>query len=379
MSNFAVMPLIDYQNTCDAIREKTGTTDLVKSGEMAKKIMGISGGDYSKGYQDARQSFWHALQQGGNRTNYEAFFLGSYWTDNSFKPIYDLNPTAVKQMFYSSPITNLKQLLIDCGVVLNTSKADYFTQMFQQAKVTHLPIIDMSNATNVTQFCSYTPVVEIEKIISHKNIPWNNSFFQCSELTEIRFEGEIGSNGLSFADSKKLSRESLLSIVNALKDFSAENTIINDLTLTQETPSILCEYTLTPGKTYITSFKDVMENGESGEFVPTYNDFSAVAENINVYGVGEKLGVHYIVDVWAAPDDYTFNLVIYQEGNQLKELRYLENKQTGEISLNGQAGDRICVKVKADSSYAITLGATNLNKLTEQEKAVATKKGWILQ
>lgn len=41
MSYVAVMPYEDYEAACDAIRIKTGTSDLIKSGEMAGLINGI--------------------------------------------------------------------------------------------------------------------------------------------------------------------------------------------------------------------------------------------------------------------------------------------------------------------------------------------------
>ena len=37
-----IMPGADYQDACDAIREKTGGTDLIKSGEMGGLIRGTS-------------------------------------------------------------------------------------------------------------------------------------------------------------------------------------------------------------------------------------------------------------------------------------------------------------------------------------------------
>lgn len=45
MADYAVMPKADYLDACDAIREKTGSTDVIKSGEMGAKIRAISGSD----------------------------------------------------------------------------------------------------------------------------------------------------------------------------------------------------------------------------------------------------------------------------------------------------------------------------------------------
>ena len=41
MADYAVMPKADYLDACNAIREKTGGTDVIKSGEMGAKIRAI--------------------------------------------------------------------------------------------------------------------------------------------------------------------------------------------------------------------------------------------------------------------------------------------------------------------------------------------------
>lgn len=47
MTDYVIMPKADYQGACDAIRAKTGKTDLIKSGDMATEIeeMQTGGGD----------------------------------------------------------------------------------------------------------------------------------------------------------------------------------------------------------------------------------------------------------------------------------------------------------------------------------------------
>lgn len=45
LTEMVLMPGADYQAACDAIREKTETTDLIKSGQMADAIRGITGGN----------------------------------------------------------------------------------------------------------------------------------------------------------------------------------------------------------------------------------------------------------------------------------------------------------------------------------------------
>ena len=48
MADYAVMPKADYLDACNAIREKTGGTDVIKSGEMGAKIRAISGSEEKK-------------------------------------------------------------------------------------------------------------------------------------------------------------------------------------------------------------------------------------------------------------------------------------------------------------------------------------------
>jgi hypothetical protein len=44
LTNYVLMPGADYQAACDAIRAKTGKSELIKSGELASEISGITGG-----------------------------------------------------------------------------------------------------------------------------------------------------------------------------------------------------------------------------------------------------------------------------------------------------------------------------------------------
>ena len=45
MDDYVIMPQADYQDACDATREKTGGTELLKSGELGAAIRGIQTGD----------------------------------------------------------------------------------------------------------------------------------------------------------------------------------------------------------------------------------------------------------------------------------------------------------------------------------------------
>ena len=42
MAKYAVMPEADYQDACDAVREKTGRAEAIKSGDLGAQIRNIN-------------------------------------------------------------------------------------------------------------------------------------------------------------------------------------------------------------------------------------------------------------------------------------------------------------------------------------------------
>lgn len=202
---------------------RTGYQAGFEKGSYEGHEAGMNTG-YETGLQAEYDRFWDVYQQNGERLSYSCAFCGAGWTDETFRPKYDLTATNVSQMFREAKLTDLKNALKESGVALDTGSAAYFTQFCQLSDVTAVPVLDMRGATNTTQAFGYTPVEEIEKLIVSAQTPWSNTFISCTKLREIRFEGEIGTDGLSFANSKQLSYESLMSVIGCLKDYSAEET-----------------------------------------------------------------------------------------------------------------------------------------------------------
>ena len=76
---------------------------------------------------------------------------------------------------------------------------------------------------SLSYYAYKSPLIEsIEVIRIAEDTTFNNSFTGCTALKEVRFEGVIGQNGLSFADSPNLSVESMLNIIDCLADYSAD-------------------------------------------------------------------------------------------------------------------------------------------------------------
>lgn len=210
--------------------EKGYTEGEVKGfadGETVGYNKGYADGElvsYDKGHADGVKSeydrFWDVFQNYGNKTDYAGAF--KYWEQEIFKPKYSfiLAPYGPTQMFQYSYITDIITPLKERGLVLDTSGCSGFTQMFQGAKVEHIPTLDLRKANNTSyMFGSGCKVVTIDKLIVSETTPLNQSVFDGSQLENITFEGVIGSD-VSFSYCKKLTYESLMSIINALKDFS---------------------------------------------------------------------------------------------------------------------------------------------------------------
>lgn len=187
--------------------------------------------DYETGRLTEWAEFWDSYQDNGNRTDYTYGFVGPGWTDTTFKPKYDLRPVTALEMFENSVITDLKNILENMGVALNTNSATDVAMMFYNSKITHIPVIDMSGLTedntgSIFEHCY--DLIEVEKIILPKeDVSWNaNGWFgttssnsAASNLEEIRFEGVISSN-FDISMCPKLSHDSLTSIISCLKDIS---------------------------------------------------------------------------------------------------------------------------------------------------------------
>lgn len=178
---------------------------------------------YQQGIADGRQAeydlFWDVYQQNGQRTKYSYAFAYDGWTDETFKPKYDIVIVGnnASGMFHTSSITDLKQILLDAGVKLDFSQCTFLLQTFQSSSITHLPEIDARKATNTSYMCgSDCKVVTIDKLLVSETTPLQTTFDWCRNLENIVFEGTIGQNvDLHWSP---LTKASIESVIAALSD-----------------------------------------------------------------------------------------------------------------------------------------------------------------
>lgn len=224
-----------YKSIADTIREKANTKTIYKPENMASGVNEV----YDKGRTDEWSEFWDAFQLNGTRADYIRTFSGAF-SNETFKPKYDFKPTGnCEYMFYNVQIVgNFKGLLENCGVVLDTSKANSVLGLFNNAwEITHLPEISFESATATDAriqgvFMGCYDLVSIDKVIYPTDVyrPTTNTFQSCRSLTHLRIGGVIGNNfNVSWSP---LDVESVKDVMLHLKDYSTDTENKGKYTLT---------------------------------------------------------------------------------------------------------------------------------------------------
>lgn len=171
--------------------------------------------------------FWEAYQHSGQRENYEGGFAGNGWTDETFKPKYNIVPSNMYTCFRKSNITDLVTALESRGVMLDAASANNMQYAFYSSAFTRIGVIDCSNVANASLFtqcfASCTKLVTIDKLkLATTSGTFSGVFDNTPMLENITIEGEISRNGLNFNSSVKLTHDSLMSILGALADYSED-------------------------------------------------------------------------------------------------------------------------------------------------------------
>ena len=198
---------------------------------------------YNSGRKAEYDAFWDAYQD-ASAVDCGSRFSGRGWNDRTFKPKYNIPNNApyissFNRLFANCGITDLAQILNDCGVKLDFTQVTRTDQMFYWATwLTRVPELDLRNVTMTnSMFSTAISLVTIEKLIVSANTPFDNAFFDCQALENIVIEGELAYPNISFAQSAKLSKDSMKSIIDALSDKVSGN-----YTLTLSTDAVYKEF-----------------------------------------------------------------------------------------------------------------------------------------
>lgn len=178
---------------------------------------------FEAGKQAEYDRFWAAHQNFGKKDVYGYAFSGKGWTDETFKPKYNIVPTGAGYIFSGSGIVDLIGCLERCGVAIDFSKCTNFSYMMSNGcSIKHFPVIDLSASAGFQDGFRYAGSLESGSLVNVKPThTWSNAFANCSGLVDITFSGTIGKS-ISFAQSSKLSTASVQSIIDALADLTGQ-------------------------------------------------------------------------------------------------------------------------------------------------------------
>lgn len=201
----------------DAIRDRTGGTEKMGLDQMAAGVEQV----YVSGKQAQEDAFWDAVQANGTRYNYNRGFCGYTWTDENFKPRYDIRPTAYSgfyNCFAWSSVTDLVGILERQGVTLDTSGCSGdMGGAFSNSAITNVPVIDATKADTIAHLFAYCSALKrVEGLIVSPSTAFSYAFAFCTALEHVLFGGTVGQNGLDLKECTKLDKASIESIVNAL-------------------------------------------------------------------------------------------------------------------------------------------------------------------
>lgn len=184
-----------------------------------------------KVYEAGKQSFHDDYQQGGIRTDYSCAYAGAGWTNDTFKPKHNIQPTNAYMMFRGSAITgDLVEILDELDVILDFSKTANTQYLFSVSSFSRIGVIDITSSTNSIRADSLvnncTNLEIIDKIIIDDTKPVfnKNSFLRCPNLKYVGFEGLI-IDSLDFSTSPLLTDECVQGIIDHLATVATQQTL----------------------------------------------------------------------------------------------------------------------------------------------------------
>lgn len=197
------------------IRAKTGKTEKLTLDAIADSVEQI----WQAGAAMGRDALWDAIQDYGRRTNYTAAF--NEWEGaEAILPKYPVRSYTLYETFrLCSNATSLPT--VTCANADGIFNACYcaYTDC-RRVKTIDYDIYNKASGSLAWgyAFRNCRELVRIQKLGIQENQGFTNTFDGCLALQELRIDGVIGQNGLDLRWSRMLSRESILSVVQALSD-----------------------------------------------------------------------------------------------------------------------------------------------------------------
>lgn len=217
--------VIGALNGITNIYSTAGTTTIINRTDIDANMEAIA----NSAGEVERSAFWDEIQNYGARTWYEYAF--GYWDMEYIRPKYKVVPTGCRDIYMFTQNKRLKIVekkyfdLSNITVAFGaTSTSAHYCSFYKCSNLEIVEDIGMPAAGYYSTFnrCSKLHTIEVMRVTEESG--FDTVFTNCAELVNLTIEGTIGQNGLDLSYSPKLSHDSLMSIINALKDYSGSGT-----------------------------------------------------------------------------------------------------------------------------------------------------------
>lgn len=158
-------------------------------------------------------------------------FAGPFWTDTTFNPNMSLTPNVAEGFFFQSYIVDLNGILERNGVTFDFSHVTHGERLAYYSNIRNFPVTDLSSANNNSglraAFAGLTNGdVSLPLILSNSGQQTFTNTFDYSEgLTDLVILGGVIGKSINLTWSTRLTRESMISVINALSDTSEGTTV----------------------------------------------------------------------------------------------------------------------------------------------------------
>ncbi len=206
-----------FKAIADKIREKTGTTELIKPSDFPEKIDEV----FDAAQKSQYDKFWDTLQQKGNRKDYEGAFGG--WHEDIFIPKYDIKPIEAAYMFrgFANEIDMVEHLK-KIGRTLDFSNCRSFNNFMLWSMIKRMGVIDTRTPNDISFSYAYR-LQTIDLLIIKDDGSTSLNFQGCDSLKDISIQGVIGKN--TNMQWCPLTKDSIINVVNALSKTTSKLTI----------------------------------------------------------------------------------------------------------------------------------------------------------
>ena len=199
-----------FKAIADKIRSYTKKEDLIKPNDFSTEIDNV----YTQGRQAVYNEFWDEYTDNGTRRDYSNAFEGAFWTDDTFKPQYDMSVVLnANYMFQNCKITDLSKINI-------VESQGAYSLCFGVTSLVTFGSIDVSyydvnNGGNFGQaFYDCKNLVSIGTLTVGAKTSFSYTFYNCNNLTDVTFNGKIGQSlDMSACPLNKASIESIFNII----------------------------------------------------------------------------------------------------------------------------------------------------------------------